>query len=273
MSTNTTSISTSYKCVLVGASIGISLFAVSGLTRYLRKVMYNKKLKRTNAISLVHKFRKGETVLDLDHLENINIMTHLKFLKEYDTMDKDKDIHIAIQTVGGSMTCTEAICNAILYHKGKGKIKCYIPNYAYSGGLMVALCCDEIIMSQNAIVSPCDGQVVAKDDVMYSSSSIIDAVSYKREKKEPIKEEWLASDYEAKKCVDRQKTFVNKICKEKMYDDETQRILYEELFSGKHNHDHSFSANEFTNLGTMLKITVVGNSDFPTFITEMVEIK
>lgn len=262
----------SWKYLLIGTGIslgfglGLSSFTISNIWNYLRKSLIKNKIKKMNAILLVHKY-KGIPYY-IDQLGHINITTQLDFLKSYEEMDKDKDIHIIIQTIGGKMICSEAICNCILNHKGKGKIKCYIPYYTYSGGLMIALSCDQIIISKNAIISPCDGQIVTKNNKSYSSSSIMEAVAYKKNKDEQIKEEWLAVDLEAKKCMERHKIFLNKLCKIKSYDEELKQILYDEFFSGKYNHDYAITAE---NIGNINKLNVSIVDKFPDFIKELLE--
>jgi membrane-bound ClpP family serine protease len=254
--------------VAIGISVSVSLAAISSLLEYLHKSSAKRKLKKNNTIAIIHKCEQSESIFALDKVEEgIDVKTLLKFQREYKLLNKNEDIYIVLQTNGGDMMWTEAICNSILSHKGKGKIRCYIPNYALSGGLMIALCCDEIIMIDSAIVSPCDGQFVAKANMSFPTSSIVDAISFKKEKSEPVKEEWLSAFFDAKNCMSRQKDFVEKLCTAKGYDGSTHQIIYEEFFSGKHNHDRAFTASDIVKFGSKLPITVVDK--LPDYVSEL----
>lgn len=163
--------------------------------------MVFKKNNKQNIIVINHSSKYNPLV----NVEaSIGLDTHINFIKNYNNMNKDLDIHIILHTTGGSLSSAEAICNCITNHTGKGKIIAYIPYYSYSGGCMIALACDKIIMTKNAILGPCDAQ---KSNITtnYSIASIIDTVTYKKNSGEKIKEEWLAHSYDANLCKNRQK--------------------------------------------------------------------
>jgi ClpP class serine protease len=200
--------------------------------------------------------------LALNNEAMITIKTHMDFIRSYEKMDKDKDISIIMHTVGGSLSSAEAICNCILNHKKsgyKGQFIIYIPYYAYSGGCMISLACDKIIMGRNAIMGPCDAQKMVTTTAVHSVASIIDTVKYKKEMKEKnIKEEisetWLAGSYDAELCKKRQLKYVNKLVSYERFSEDVGEVIYAEFFSGKYNHDQIFSAEDTQNLGLNVEI-------------------
>lgn len=210
------------------------------------------RLIKNNTIAIIHNSRPLNLTLNDT---SITIKTHMEFIKEYEQMDKDKDINIIMHTVGGALSSAEAICNCILNHKNgnhKGQIIMYIPYYSYSGGCMIALACDKIIMGRNAILGPCDAQQYVAN--VHSVASIIDAVKYKKENKEKISETWLAGSYDAELCKERQLRYVTKLIESGKFSEEIGKTIYEEFFSGKYNHDQIFSATEAKNLGLNIEI-------------------
>jgi ClpP class serine protease len=51
----------------------------------------------------------------------------------------------------------EQIARALVEHKGK--ITVFVPHYAMSGGTLIALAADEIVMDANAVLGPVDPQI------------------------------------------------------------------------------------------------------------------
>lgn len=241
-------------CVL----IVISLFGLYKLKNWITK--QTKDLKNRNYISrniipIIHN-NKSSLINDVvsEEKQQIDLTTFLDFMKAYNRMNKDLDINIVINTPGGSLSAVESIVNCILNHKGSGRIRCYIPFYAYSGGCAIALACHEIIMTKNSIVGPCDGQLPTKM-TRYSVASIINAVEYKKSHQETVKEEWLATAESAKLCQLRQRQFIDRLIQARIMNETTAENVYTELFTGKYNHDISFSAQDLINLG--LNVTLI----------------
>ena len=198
----------------------------------------------------------------------INISTFTDFIKSYNKSNKDEDIHIIMKTIGGTLSYVEAICNCILNHTGKGKIICYVPYYVFSGGTIIALCCDEIITTKNSVFGPCDAQVlVNKKNERHPASSISEVVSHKKNKNDIVNEIWLTADLEAQKAIQSQKKFVEKLCKVKQYN---ETDLYNELFSGKYYHDEIFTSQDLNDMNLNLNISIVDM--IPDDILEQLEI-
>ena len=248
------------KYLIFGIVTSIGLFTGSYLFDLIYKTVRLLRLKKTNTLAIVYKYD-----------ETINLGTYLKFVNDYKFMDKDKDIYIVIQTLGGKTNYAESICNVILSHKGKGKIKCYIPNYALSGGSMIALCCDEIIMTKESIITPCDSQITTSSD-RYGrpATAIMESIAYKKSNEETIREEWLILESMAKKCIESLQMVLDKLCKIKSYNDETKKILHEDFFSGKYIHSHNFTAQSIIDTGCKLPITIV--DEIPDDIKTILEL-
>jgi ATP-dependent protease ClpP protease subunit len=246
---------------VIATTCGLCYYGYHSIQKLIQmKTKYTKKRnENNNMITIIHTDTSDDT--------SIGLKTHMDFLKSYEKVDKNKDIHIIIHTTGGELSSAEAICNCIDNHRkqnNEGKIKIYIPYYAYSGGCMIALACDEIIMTCNAILGPCDAQSYVGG--VHSVAAIVETVKYKKEMKEKITEEWLAGCYDAELCKDRQQKYVNKLVNSKIFSEDIGKIIYEEFFSGKYNHDRIFPAQDAKDLG--LQITIV--KEMPKMINDII---
>ena len=84
----------------------------------------------------------------------------------------DQPIDFILHTPGGLVLAAEQIAHALLEHKGK--VTVFVPHYAMSGGTLLALAADEIVMDPNAVLGPVDPQI---DDM--PAASIVAAVALK----------------------------------------------------------------------------------------------
>jgi len=89
--------------------------------------------------------------------KRIDERTYSKFLADYDAIAPDDELTIVLTTEGGDMKYSVLIANAVANHKGR--TVALVPKYAFSGGTVIALMCDEIHMFPNASLGPVDLQV------------------------------------------------------------------------------------------------------------------
>jgi ClpP class serine protease len=66
-------------------------------------------------------------------------------------------IDLILHTPGGLVLAAEQIARALLDHKGK--VTVFVPHYAMSGGTLIAMAADEIVMDPNAVLGPVDPQL------------------------------------------------------------------------------------------------------------------
>jgi ClpP class serine protease len=69
----------------------------------------------------------------------------------------DVPIDLILHTPGGLVLAAEQIARALLDHKGK--VTVFVPHYAMSGGTLIAMAADEIVMDPNAVLGPVDPQL------------------------------------------------------------------------------------------------------------------
>ena len=81
-------------------------------------------------------------------------------------------IDLIIHTPGELVQAAEQIAHALLRHQAPVTI--FVPHYAMSGGTMLALACDQIVMDPNAVLGPVDPQLGP-----FAAASILEAVVQK----------------------------------------------------------------------------------------------
>jgi Periplasmic serine proteases (ClpP class) len=108
-------------------------------------------------------------------------------------------IDIILHTPGGLVLATEQIAQALVKHKGK--VTVFVPHYAMSGGTMLALASDEIVMDENAVLGPVDPQIGN-----YPAASILKVVEEKN--KDKIDDETLILADVSRKALVQVKDFV-----------------------------------------------------------------
>ena len=69
----------------------------------------------------------------------------------------DQPIDLILHTPGGLVLAAEQIAHALAEHKGK--VTVFVPHYAMSGGTLIALTADELVMDPNAVLGPVDPQI------------------------------------------------------------------------------------------------------------------
>jgi ClpP class serine protease len=131
------------------------------------------------------------------------------------------------------------IAHALGNHEAK--VTVFVPHYAMSGGTLLALAADEIVMDPNAVLGPVDPQLN-----QYPAASIIKAVAQK-DKNEVDDETLILADM-SEKAIAQLKNIVRKTLKGKMGDDKAEQLA-ETLATGKWTHDYPLTYEELQELG------------------------
>ncbi len=193
----------------------------------LRKIIFiNHRSTSSSLAGMVIPF--SDSYATLSQKDAIKIIDILRDIPVDMTLD------IILNTTGGSMTAAEIIINAL--HNRNGKVNVYIPHYAQSAGLLIALAANDIYMGKNAFVSPVDPQL----------GYGISAASVRRFCDAQTREGnpgggWVGDlikliSGEARAATDRIYALIQKITIRKSRDDSVE-VIQEELASGKYNHD------------------------------------
>jgi ClpP class serine protease len=126
---------------------------------------------RSRVILLVHR-QESMALLGFPLLRYISIQDSEQVLRAIRLTDPKVPIQLVLHTPGGLVLASVQIARAIKRHEGK--VTVYVPHYAMSGGTLIAMAADEIVMSADAVLGPVDPQIG-----QYPAASIVKAVDAK----------------------------------------------------------------------------------------------
>jgi ClpP class serine protease len=195
------------------------------------------KSRGTQVITLIH---RQETIsfLGIPLARYIDIDDSEQVLRAIRRADKDVPIDIILHTPGGLALAATQIAMALKAHPAKKTV--IVPHYAMSGGTLIALAADKIIMDPHAALGPVDPQL---GDIQgsYPATSLLAVVGKK--KIDEIDDKTLIYAEEGRKALNQMKSLLRKILEGKS-DQKKLDTIIEEFLSGKYTHDRPFMAEE-----------------------------
>jgi len=110
----------------------------------------------SRVILLVHR-QETMSLLGFPILRYIDINDSEQVLRAIHMTDPDVPLDLILHTPGGLVLAALQIARAVDRHKGK--VTVFVPHYAMSGGTLIALAADEIVMCDHAVLGPVDPQL------------------------------------------------------------------------------------------------------------------
>ncbi|MEN3008966.1 hypothetical protein [Pseudothermotoga sp.] len=194
--------------------------------------------RKSRVITLIHR-QESVSFFGLTFARYITIEDSEEILRAIKLTPPDMPIDLVLHTPGGLVLAAEQIARALIKHKGK--VTVFVPHYAMSGGTLIALAADEIIMDPNAVLGPLDPQIGG-----YPAPSIL-SVLEKKNINEVDDETLILADV-AKKAMEQVKDFVTCLLKEKV-GEEKAKELAENLCTGKWTHDYPITVDVLRQMG------------------------
>src|SRR5256885_6486241 len=141
-------------------------FMLSALQPIIKQKLLEASRKRM--IGLIEQERKSRVILLIHRQETMSLLGFpiFRYIDVNDSENVLRAIHltdptvpldIVLHTPGGLVLASLQIARAI--HKHRGKVTAFVPHYAMSGGTLIALSADEIVMSEHAVLGPVDPQL------------------------------------------------------------------------------------------------------------------
>jgi ClpP class serine protease len=181
----------------------------------------------SRVILLVHR-QETMSLLGFPIFRYIDVNDSEEVLRAIHLTDPQVPLDIVLHTPGGLVLAALQIARAI--HKHPGKVTAIVPHYAMSGGTLIALAADEIVMSEYAVLGPVDPQLG-----QYPAASILKAVA-----KKPVAEvndETLILADQAEKAVVQVRETVRELLNDKCPPAQAEELAAL-LSEGTWTHDH-----------------------------------
>jgi ClpP class serine protease len=214
-----------------------------------------ERRRGSRVILLVHR-QETMSLLGFPIMRYIDINDSEDVMRAIEMTDPEVPLDLVLHTPGGLVLAATQIARAIRHHKGK--VTVFVPHYAMSGGTLIALASDEIVMSPHAVLGPVDPQVG-----QYPAASLLKAVQRK-----PIAEvddETLILADVAEKAMAQLKESTRELLSRSEPEEKAAKLA-EVLSQGTWTHDYPITVEEARRLG--LKV----NSDMPPDVLQLMSL-
>ncbi len=209
-----------------------------------------QSLERKNGSRVIVLIHRQETVglMGYPLYKYIDIEDSEQILRAIKMTDDDVPIDIVLHTPGGLVLAAEQIAYAILRHPAK--VTVYVPHYAMSGGTLISLAADVIVMDENAVLGPVDPQLGDAP-----AASILKVVEQKGA--ENVSDQTLIMADMSRKAINQVKSTVTHILDSHDHFDRKQaEELATLLATGTWTHDHPIMMPQVQDMGLLVSSDV-----------------
>jgi ClpP class serine protease len=223
-------------------------FMISALQPILRQKMLEasrirvlhrfERRRQSRAIALVHR-QETMSLLGFPLMRYIDVNDSEEVLRAIKLTDPDCPIDLIVHTPGGLVLAAGQIANALRRHRAK--VTVFVPHYAMSGGTLIALAADEIVMDPNAVLGPVDPQIGQSP-----AASVLTVIEQK--KPDDIDDQTLILADVSRKAIAQLRRTVQDLLAERM-PPEQAAALADKLATGTWTHDYPITAEEAKALG------------------------
>jgi ClpP class serine protease len=217
-----------------------------------RKIAQIEKQRGSRVILLIHR-QETMNLLGFPLMRYIDVNDSEEVLRAIQLTDDEVPLDIVLHTPGGLVLAATQIARAIQGHKGK--VTVYVPHYAMSGGTLIALAADEIVMCEHSVLGPVDPQLGE-----LPAASLIKVIEEK-----PLAEvddhTLILADV-GRKAIAQIEAFVKRLLADKM-DESQAAAVAAKLATGTWTHDYPIAADEARALGLPV------SNDMPKEILEL----
>jgi ClpP class serine protease len=207
-------------------------------TARLRLLSRMERTRKSRVIALVHR-QETMSFLGFPLMRYIDVNDSEDILRAIKLTDADVPIELIVHTPGGLVLAAGQIAHALRRHRAK--VTVFVPHYAMSGGTLIALAADEIVMDSNAVLGPVDPQIGQSP-----AASVLTVLDKK--KPEDIDDQTMILADVSRKAIAQLRRTVQDLLAERM-SQEQAAALAEKLATGTWTHDYPITAEEGKSLG------------------------
>jgi ClpP class serine protease len=220
-----------------------------------RKIAQLEKQRNSRVILLVHR-QETMRFLGFPLMRYIDINDSEELLRAIQMTDDEIPLDIVLHTPGGIVLAALQIARAINEHKAK--VTVFVPHYAMSGGTLIALAADEIVMSKHAVLGPIDPQLGQQP-----AASLLRVVEQKPIGK--VDDQTLIMADVGRKAVTQLKESATDLLKKHLPADKAE-ALAEKLATGTWTHDYPLFAATAKELGLPV------NTNIPNDVLDLMKL-
>jgi ClpP class serine protease len=202
-----------------------------------------EKLHGTRVITMIHR-QERRSLFGFAVSRHIDLEDAQTIIAAIKDTPEDMPIDFVIHTPGGLVLAAMQIARAVEAHKAK--VTVYVPVYAMSGGTLIALAADEIVLGEFSVLGPIDPQIAG-----LPAASIVKARDSK-----PVDDVFdltLVLADMAEKALVQVKQGAVELLTPRM-EKSAAEALAAKLAGGQWTHDYALTASEARALGLPVKV-------------------
>ncbi len=227
--------------------------------RRLQSIRNLEKRRGSRVITMIHRV-EVMNFLGIPFRRYIDIEDSEQVLRAIRLTPDEMPLDIILHTPGGLVLASEQIACAIKRHPGK--VTVFIPHYSMSGGTLVSLAADEIVMDPDAVLGPVDPQMGTPSGGFYPAVSILKALEQPNPNRE---DQTLILGDVARKAVQQVYNAVLCLIQDVMPEAQAQNVA-QALSDGRWTHDYPINADQAKELG--LRVT----HDMPSEVYQLMDL-
>jgi ClpP class serine protease len=197
-----------------------------------------ERARKSRVIALVHR-QETMSLLGFPLMRYIDVNDSEDVLRAIKLTDPDCPIDLIVHTPGGLVLAAGQIAHALRRHRAK--VTVFVPHYAMSGGTLIALAADEIVLDPNAVLGPVDPQLGQSP-----AASILTVLDKK--KADDIDDQTFILADVSRKAITQVRRTVQELLRERMSPEQAAGLA-EKLATGTWTHDYPIMAEEAKSLG------------------------
>ncbi len=221
-------------------------------TRAIRQL---ERSRGSRVITLIHR-QEGFAFLGIPFARYIDIDDSEHIIRAIELTDDAIPIDLVLHTPGGLVLAAEQIAKALADHPAK--VTVMVPHYAMSGGTLIALAADEIVMAPSAVLGPVDPQLG-----QWPARSIVEAAEAKTDINKVDDQTLILADV-SRKALRQVKEFVERLLRPRLGDKAEE--IAATLSQGTWTHDFPITVDHARSLG----LTV--STDLPDEVRAIMEL-
>jgi ClpP class serine protease len=199
--------------------------------------------RAATVITLIHR-QETMSLLGFPIVRYIDIDDSEGVLRAIRDTPEGRPIEIILHTPGGLVLAASQIAAALADHSGR--VTAVVPHYAMSGGTLISLAADEIVLDSHSVLGPVDPQLGK-----YPAASVVDAVAQPGEHQD---ETLILADV-SRKAIAQTESFLRRLL-ERRLDRQRARDVARLMSTGTWTHDHPLYVSDLQELGLTVRVGV-----------------
>jgi len=220
-----------------------------------RMIAKIEKKRDSRVIVLIHR-QETMSLLGFPLVRFIDINDSEEVIRAIHLTDPAVPVDLVLHTPGGLVLASLQIARAI--HQRPGKVTVFVPHYAMSGGTLIALAADEIVMCPHAVLGPVDPQLGSRP-----AASILRVLS--RKQAADMDDETLILADVAEKAVAQVRQAVQELLSDKMPPEKAAHVA-SLLSEGTWTHDYPLTADKAIEIGLPVR------TDMPDEVVQLLQL-